>query len=75
MSFNANYIINLDPLNETRLLNSDDVAHATFLDNYGSSSFREAHNLSNKISNSIKKNINVSLSVCFVLGWKSFNKV
>lgn len=53
-----------DSLNETQLLDSDELRRTTsFLNNYtkGSSSFRRAHDLSNKITNTINKNINVTL--------------
>ena len=50
-----------DPLNQTRLLNSDDVARQTFVDHYGSSSFREANDLGNQKASTVRKHKQVGL--------------
>ena len=61
-----------DPLNETQLLNNDDLNRATFLDNYhGTKSFKEAHDLSHKLSlNNNKKKLNVIFFLFYFISSK-----
>ena len=46
-------------MNQTRLLNSDDVARQTFVDHYGSSSFKEANDLGNQNASTLRKHKHV----------------
>ena len=50
-----------DPLNDTQLLNSEDLARHTFAENYGPSSFNDAHEISNHKANSTKKHKHVHM--------------